>query len=58
MLRLWAVVTALLIKNASPEQIKAAMDWLEYLGVSVKLTDDKKESLKKIPNPRWNADIL
>lgn len=34
-------------KNASPEQIKAAMDWLEYLGVSVKLTDDKKESLKK-----------
>ena len=34
-------------KNASPEQVKAAMDWLEFQGISVNLTDDMKENLKK-----------
>lgn len=34
-------------KNATEEQIKAAFDWLEYSGISVELTEDKKESIKK-----------
>lgn len=31
--------------TATPEEIKAAMDWLEFTGMTVKLTDDVKESL-------------
>ena len=34
-------------KNATEEQIKAVFDWMEYNGISVTLTDDKKESIKK-----------
>lgn len=34
-------------RNASKEQIKAAMDWEEFLGVTTKLDDAKRESLRK-----------
>lgn len=34
-------------KNATPEQISAGLDWLEYQGYTVTLTDEIKESIKK-----------
>lgn len=33
-------------KNSTPEQISAAMEWIEFGGNTVKLTDEIKESLK------------
>lgn len=35
-------------KNATEDQIKAVFEWMEYNGISVELTEDKKESIKKM----------